>query len=483
MISIIFALLPLLSILFLLFILKKSSIFTGITTLVLTLLLAVSPLFHTSIQVLHEPIIKSLLTTSIIVYILFFGILLYQLMEQSQAISKFAQAITASTDDQVYQILLLALGLSPLIEAVSGFGLAVIVIAPLLIALGFSPMKSALIALASLTIIPWGTLALGTIIGATLSNLPIKDLGIGSSLLTLPLYLYFTMIVIFIGVGKKQLVKRLPFIVTVGIVFGGAVWLSNRFFSVELAGIFAPLLLMILLFIRMRLQNPFAILRHLLPYFLLMCLLFISRILPTFSDFLRHNVVINVKKYDFQLAVLYSPGFFLIVVGIFTIIFYRLNIQQVKKSLLVTFQKSWPVILTTLLFISISEIMTTANMINLLAQTAASFFGSFYLFIAPLIGASGGFLTGSNTASNSMFIRLQTETASQVGLSPVLVASAQNVSSSFFTMVNPSRVTLSTTISAIPQHENTIQKQIAFIAIGTLTIILLELIIAFFILY
>ena len=49
-------------------------------------------------------------------------------------------------------------------------------------------------------------------------------------------------------------------------------------------------------------------------------------------------------------------------------------------------------------------------MIQTLSFTAAQSFGQFFVFITPLIGATGGFLTGSNTASNTMFIRLQTET-------------------------------------------------------------------------
>lgn len=155
MIKIILALLPLLSILFMIFVLKKSSIFSGITACIITTVMAISPVFNTNIKILPEPVTKSFLTTSIIVYILFFSILLFQLIEKSGAIDGIAAAITTATNDKIYQVLILALGLSPLIEAVSRFGLAVIVIAPILIALGFSPIQSSIIALISLCIIPW----------------------------------------------------------------------------------------------------------------------------------------------------------------------------------------------------------------------------------------------------------------------------------------------------------------------------------------
>lgn len=204
MIKVVLALLPLISILFMIFILKKSSIFTGTVACILTTVIAISPVFHTSVVLLPKPFIKSFLTTVPVIYILFFGILLFHLMEKSGAIQKIATAIATSTDDKTYQVLLLALGLSPLIESVSGFGLAVIVIAPILIALKFNAIQSSLIALISLCIIPWGTLAMGTMIGASLGNIPLEDLGVGSALLCIPIYIYFAFLVTYIGVGKKQ---------------------------------------------------------------------------------------------------------------------------------------------------------------------------------------------------------------------------------------------------------------------------------------
>ncbi|MGE8001243.1 L-lactate permease [Lysinibacillus sp. NPDC093190] len=62
------------------------------------------------------------------------------------------------------------------------------------------------------------------------------------------------------------------------------------------------------------------------------------------------------------------------------------------------------------------------------------------------MGAIESFLTGSNTTSNTIFIRLQTAKAQKIGISSLLAASAQNVSSSLMTMVNPSRVALSCSV-------------------------------------
>ncbi|MDP5276253.1 L-lactate permease [Chengkuizengella axinellae] len=497
MLEIILSLFPIIIILFMIFVLKKSSIYTGIVSCIITAIIAISPKFNTSIILLPEPIIKSSLTTSIIVYILFFGILLFHIMEKAGAIKGIASSIASSTDDRIYQVLILALGLSPLVEAVSGFGLAVVVIAPILLALGFNAVQSTLISLISLVIIPWGTLAMGTIIGATLGGVSLEAMGVGTSIMMIPLFVYFSILVSYIAVGKKELIKRIAEVVTIGLLLGISVWISNNFASVELAGLFGSLTVMLAVYsfvqirkIRNRNQykaittknieeknGKLIFIKHITPYLFLIISLFASRIISPVNEYLNRYLNISISKYNFELPLLYSPGFFLILSCLFAIFLFRLNKKEIVDSVNLTIKKCLPVIITTFLFVSVSEIMTEATMFQVLSNLAAESFGYFFVYISPFIGAIGGFLTGSNTASNSMFIRLQTQTAVQIGLSPVLLATTQNTSSSLMTMVNPSRVALGTSVCKIGDKENEIQKKMGLVGFGTLIIIIIELII------
>lgn len=276
---------------------------------------------------------------------------------------------------------------------------------------------------------------------------------------------------------KKQLQ-----ILWIGLLLGLSVWICNRFISVELAGLVGSLTVIITIFMMITLHNRSnqhrsnALLKNISPYLLLIVLLFISRTIPPIKDFLTHLFTVTIKSYHFQLSFLYSPGFFLFIVCLFTCILFRLNSASIIDSIKLTINKCYPVLLTTFLYIVVSEMMSEAKMIQLLSLTAAHSFGSLFIFITPLIGATGGFLTGSNTASNTMFIRLQTETAIQIGASPTLLACIQNVSSSLMTMVNPSRVALSCSVCNITTLENNIQIKMAIVSIGTLAIIFIEII-------
>ena len=60
--------------------------------------------------------------------------------------------------------------------------------------------------------------------------------------------------------------------------------------------------------------------------------------------------------------------------------------------------------------------MNYSGMIQTIAIGMVAISGSFYPFFAPLIGAIGTFVTGSDTSSNILFGKLQASVAHQLGL-------------------------------------------------------------------
>jgi len=62
-----------------------------------------------------------------------------------------------------------------------------------------------------------------------------------------------------------------------------------------------------------------------------------------------------------------------------------------------------------------------------MATAAAGLAGNVWHLVAPLVGALGSFISGSNTVSNIMFGAFQLSTAREVGLSPVSILALQAV--------------------------------------------------------
>jgi lactate permease len=77
----------------------------------------------------------------------------------------------------------------PFAESATGFGVGQVTIAPILRRLNLAPIDAVLLGLFSQTMVPWGALANGTIVGAQLSGLTPMALGVHSAALTAPLLL------------------------------------------------------------------------------------------------------------------------------------------------------------------------------------------------------------------------------------------------------------------------------------------------------
>ncbi|WP_205683865.1 L-lactate permease [Brevibacillus migulae] len=488
---------PIVIILLMLFVWKQSAWRAGLAGYAAAILLSLlAPAFDTTLAELLHPAVKGALTTSLVAYVLLFGILLFHLMKETSVIDTIASYISQSTRDPIRQVLILAFGLSPLVESSSGFGIAMVVTAPILITLGFDRFKAVLISLVSLSAVPWGSLALGTIIGANLGNIPVHQLGTGSAVLSLPTFLYFAFIAVLIAGGWSGVKRRGWETLAVSGAFALSVLLCNVYLSVELAGVFGSLVAISveLLFIRYAADsgsipankatsevsvttaaahNQMGILKTFSPYLLLILLLLLSRVFTPLSLFLQTHFVITLPPYQFALPLLHSPGFFLFLVCLFTAIMFRADSRIWQKSILATWKQGVPVIGSTLFFVGMSEIMATSTMTQTLAQAAAASFGTAFLVISPVIGGLGGFLTGSNTGSNAMFIKLQVQTAQQLGMIPEVFAYGQNTASSHAIMACPSRVLLGASVVNVMDREHELLRKVTLVMLGTIGLVIL----------
>src|SRR6516165_4441673 len=132
-------------------------------------------------------------------------------------------------------MLLMCFGICPLIESVSGFGIGFMVAAPIFISLGYKPFQAVLISFIGLLASSWGAMATGTIIGAGLIGMPLVQLGSGTALLSIPIFLYFIMLSLYIVGGWSAVVQKWKEATGFFLLFSLSIYLSNVYVSVELA--------------------------------------------------------------------------------------------------------------------------------------------------------------------------------------------------------------------------------------------------------
>lgn len=92
--------------------------------------------------------------------------------------------------------------------------------------------------------------------------------------------------------------------------------------------------------------------------------------------------------------------------------------------------------------VAMATVMDTSGMIGSIANTLVSVTGTGYIFIAPVIGALGTFVTGSDTNSNVLFGKLQTSAAAQLNIDPILLAAANTSGATGGKMISPQSIAI-----------------------------------------
>jgi len=190
------------------------------------------------------------------------------------------------------------------------------------------------------------------------------------------------------------------------------------------------------------------------PYVIIAVLLAVSRLpwLP-FARMLTHSsVTISIsglfgfEGINWSWPILNNPGVlpFLPVALLFLII-RKTPAEHITGVFTKTMKQLKNAVIALLFGVALVQIMRFTNfthpeagaeaMTTEIARTLANTFGGVYMFISPMIGSLGAFVSGSHTVSNVMFYGLQLEAAEFLGLPIVLALIGQTAGASIGNMV------------------------------------------------
>jgi lactate permease len=226
------------------------------------------------------------------------------------------------------------------------------------------------------------------------------------------------------------------------------------------------------------------------PYALLGLLLALTRFPELGIDAL-------LKKLDFAWAdifgsgitatttPLYLPGFILLVVVLVTALLHRMELRDLKAA----FVASTKVLVgagVVLVFtvpmvrVYINSDVNGAEMLSMplaMAEWVAGNVGSVWPFFAPMTGALGAFIAGSNTVSNLMFSAFQFGVAERLAMSTVVIVALQAVGAAAGNMIAIHNVVAaSATVGLLGKEGATLRKTILpaiyyLLVVGTLGMI------------
>ena len=177
------------------------------------------------------------------------------------------------------------------------------------------------------------------------------------------------------------------------------------------------------------------------PYVILAALLVLTRIIDPLTEFLttagrtRITVadILGVEGITTDIDLFYSPGFILIFVSVVAYLIYRMSGRQIAQTWSTAGKQIFGTAVALLFAVPMVRVLIQSganesgleSMPVVLAEGAASVAGDTWPFFAPLIGALGAFIAGSNTVSNLTFSQFQWSAANQIGVSQETVVAAQ----------------------------------------------------------
>jgi lactate permease len=391
-----------------------------------------------------DALLGGLGTSAQVLYVLFGGLLLYNLLSAGGAVEAVSRLLGRLEPDRVALAAGVVVGVAPFFESVTGFGVAVVISAPILLAAGFTPIKAAVLASWGQCAVPWGALGVGTVIGAHLARMDFGTLSDASALLSLPLFPIYGVAAVALAGGWIGVRRCGAEAILLGLVAGSGTLLTSVYLVPELSGAVGGLAASSVFLARRRRRLRGIPVRALLPYAFLLALL------------AGANGIAALRAVLEELGPIFDgPGLPLLVSAAFAAALLGLGSAQVGAATRRTAAQWLPTAGAVLTFVLAGEVVAGSGAAGVLAG-AATALGGFFPVASPVLAALGGALTGSNAASNALFMPLQVEAARGLDLSPGLTAAVQNVAGSHASMLAPQRLVLAATATGLLGREGDI---------------------------
>ena len=173
-------------------------------------------------------------------------------------------------------------------------------------------------------------------------------------------------------------------------------------------------------------------------------------------------VVFNIFKYPFSI---------ILIASIICMMYYKKNgilaAGNLETILKKTGKKIYATEIVLVLLFSTAQMMMDGGMIKTFSDGIVKVAGNIYPLMATLVGATGTFITGSNTNSNVLFGSLQENAAVSLGLIPSFMCAAQSISASVAGAISPTTTALTAAAAGKSGKENEVYRYTIVVTVFT----------------
>ena len=436
--------------------------------------------FVVATTVFHMPVELALRSTLVgvvfslfrIIWLIAAAVFLYDIAVETGQFEVMKASIAGLSGDRRIQAVLVAFSFGAFIEGAAGFGAPVAISAAFMVGLGFKPFQAAVLCLVANTApVAWGGLGTPIRTLGAVTSLDVEAISAVSGRILPPVSLIIPIWLVAMISGPRGALAIAPALGVIGGVFAFVQWFWSNYVGFELVDIVSSLSSLMAAVVLLKFWKPkqewhfsdeppptihteklpFAkVARAWAPFAILTVMVMIwglhpvKRWLTANGDFQRpmaglHKVVAKGEalsgratpdpKKDLEDALLpivpaSSTGTATMIAAIVSGLSLGLKPGKLVRMFGHTLWRLRLAIAAILGMLCLGYVTKYAGMDAVLGLAMTRTGATFYPIFAALLGWLGVALTGSDTASNVLFGNLQVITAEKLGLSPLLMASA-----------------------------------------------------------
>lgn len=462
--------------------------------------------FETDIVTVSANIVSALVAVQTPITVIFGAILFNRFSEVAGVTNTLRKWLGNINPNPVAQLMIIGWAFAFMIEGASGFGTPAAIAAPILVGLGFPPLRVAMLVLVMNSVpVSFGAVGTPTWFGFAPLQLTMAqtlDIGAMSALIHAVAAMVIPVMALRFVVSWAEIRKNLTFIylsIFACVLPYVAIAFVNYEFPALVGGAFGLLVSVFLANKGIGLAkeekgaekstvSSRELFKALLPTGMLIFILIVTRLkqlplkawltdttpwfgfhLGSLGEFeVSRGLVLSLKDiFDTGIQasykVLYVPAFipFIITVLIAALVF-SLKGKEVKGIFTDSLQKTrnpFLALVGALIMVRLMLVGGDGSMVKIIGKSFAEYTGEYWTIFAAYLGAIGSFFSGSNTVSNLTFGSVQLSTAELTGLSATLILALQSVGGAMGNMVCINNIVAVSSVLNMEKQEGAIIKR------------------------
>ncbi|MET7295993.1 L-lactate permease [Streptomyces griseoloalbus] len=414
------------------------------------------------------------------------------------------------SDDPRIQALVVAFCFGALLEALAGFGAPVAISAVMLVALGFDPVRAAVVALVANTApVAFGAMGTPVVTLAQVTGLPLDSVASVVGRQTPLLALVVPLVLVWLVDGRRGLRETWIPALVCGVAFAVAQFAASNYVSAQLADIGAALAgagalvavpharvpatesvrTSVLTGVRseeLDEEDPRGeVARAYAPYALIVAIFSVAQI-PAVKDWLAGATrtydwpFLDVAGPDgeavggnvFTWPIVSTGGTLVLLAGVCTAAVIGVHARVAVKEWLATVHELRFAILTVTSVLALAYVMNLSGQAATIGHFVAAA-GAGLAFLSPVLGWFGVAVSGSDTSSNALFGALQVTAARESGLSAELLAAANSSGGVLGKMISPQNLTIACAAVGLAGREGDLLRKVLPWSLGLLLVMCL----------